>query len=170
MVRSLALTWLTVLGCSGGMQGQRESTARASCIVTTVADGDTFRCADGTRVRLLGIDSPEQGQGPTYQDARRGLQRYLRQDQAVRLEADVRPRDQYGRTLAYVWLGDTLVNEAVVRDGWAVLYTVPPNVRYVDRIRQAERAARTARRGLWADGEIRCRPAEFRKGRCGTVE
>jgi micrococcal nuclease len=165
MVRSLALLWLTLLGCSGTMQGQRQAIGRASCTVTTIADGDTFRCSDGTRVRLLGIDSPERGQGPAYQEARRGLQRYLKPAQTVALEVDVRPRDQYGRTLAYVWVGDTLVNEALVRDGWALLYTVPPNVRYVDRIRQAERAARTGKRGLWSEGEISCRPAEFRRGR-----
>ena len=36
--------------------------------------------------------------------------------------------------LAYVWAGSTLVNESMVRDGWAVLYTVPPNVKYADRL------------------------------------
>lgn len=169
MVRLLALTWLTVLGCSGAtaaLQKPETQSPRTPCIVASVADGDTFRCRGGTRVRLLTIDSPEEGQGPVYQEARRGLQRYLVQGRTVELEADVRPLDQYGRTLAWVWAGDTLVNEAVVRDGWAVLYTVPPNVKYVERIRRAERAARDARRGLWESGAVSCRPSEFRKHRC----
>jgi endonuclease YncB( thermonuclease family) len=29
------------------------------CLVASVTDGDTLRCADGTRVRLAGIDAPE---------------------------------------------------------------------------------------------------------------
>ncbi len=32
--------------------------------------------------------------------------------------------------LAYVWTGSSLVNERLVREGWAVLYTLPPNVKY----------------------------------------
>lgn len=166
MVRHLALAYLTLLGCSGAIQreGDRSGTA---CVVASVADGDTFRCRDGTRVRLLGIDSPERGQGPVYEEARRGLMRYVRVNASVRLETDVRRLDQYGRTLAYAWVGDTLINEAVVRDGWAVLYTVPPNVRYVDRIRNAEREARAHQRGVWATGPLSCRPSDFRKGRCG---
>ena len=167
MLRPLALIWLALLGCTGTMQGQRNSVPRTACTVTAVTDGDTFRCADGTRVRLLGIDSPEKGQGSPYQEARRGLQRYLRLDQTVELEIDVRPRDRYGRTLAYVWVGDTLVNEAMVEDGWAVLYTVPPNVRYVDRFRRAEYQARRAKRGLWSAGEVSCRPVDYRRRRCG---
>lgn len=30
-----------------------------SCSVASITDGDTLRCADGTRVRLAGIDAPE---------------------------------------------------------------------------------------------------------------
>ncbi len=167
MLRPLALTWLTLIGCSGTMQGQRNAVARSTCTVASVTDGDTFRCTNGIRVRLLGIDSPEKGQGPAYQEARRGLLRYLHPREIVELEADVRPHDQYGRTLAYVWVGDTLVNEALVRDGWAVLYTVPPNVRHVERLRRAEADAQAEGRGVWSDGKVNCRPAEFRKGKCG---
>jgi micrococcal nuclease len=167
MVRALALFSVTLLGCSGAIQGQeQQAPARTRCTVASVADGDTFRCTNGTRVRLLQIDSPEAGQGEVYARARAGLQRYLGKGQEVRLEYDVRPADQYGRTLAYVWSGKTLVNEAVVRDGWAVQFTLPPNVRYVDRIRAAEREARAKKRGLWADGDVTCRPADFRRKKC----
>lgn len=166
MVRALALTLLTLAGCHGAMQGQGERSAAIPCTVASVTDGDTIRCTDGTRVRLLGIDSPERAQGDEYHSARAALLRYLPPGETVRLEHDVRPLDQYRRTLAYVWAGDTLVNEAMVREGWAVLYTVPPNVRYVDRLRAAEREARDARRGLWRDGEVECRPADFRRDKC----
>ncbi len=39
----------------------KRSTSASSftCDVATITDGDTLRCADGTRVRLAGIDAPE---------------------------------------------------------------------------------------------------------------
>jgi micrococcal nuclease len=42
----------------------------------------------------------------------------------------VRTRDRYGRLLAYVWAGDTMVNAELVRLGYAQVMTVPPNVKY----------------------------------------
>ena len=136
------------------------------CRVARVADGDTFYCRDGRKVRLIGIDSPELAQGVAGNRARGELRRLLPPDATVRLEADAAPRDRYGRTLAYVWRGDRMVNEAMVREGWAVLYTVPPNVRYARRLERAQREARAHRAGLWAEGGFDCPPSAFRRGGC----
>ncbi len=138
-------------------------------MVARVIDGDTFRCRDGTRVRLIGIDSPERGQGPAARAAAQALARWLPRGRMVRLELDVVATDRYGRTLAWVWVADTLVNEAMVRAGWAMLYTVPPNVKYVDRLTRAQRAARAARVGLWRQGEPTCSPARFRRKECAGL-
>jgi micrococcal nuclease len=74
----------------------------------------------------------------------------------VALELDVETRDRFGRLLAYVWLPDgTLFNATLLEAGQARLLTIPPNVRYVDRFRPLERAAREARRGLWASDDSR---------------
>jgi len=140
--------------------------AGPTCVVARIVDGDTFYCADRTKVRLTGVDSPERGQGRVARQASAALARRLPRGRRVVLELDVTRRDRYGRTLAWVWVGDTLVNEALVRDGWAVRYTVPPNVKYVDRLGVAERSARAARLGLWADGERACRPADWRRHAC----
>ncbi|MGA9159879.1 MAG: thermonuclease family protein [Actinomycetota bacterium] len=51
--------------------------------------------------------------------------------------------------LAYVWLGNELFNETLIREGYAFVTTYPPNVRYVDRFRAALREARSADRGVW---------------------
>ena len=56
----------------------------------------------------------------------------------MRLERDVAPRDRYGRELAHVWSGPRLVNEALVLEGWAMLYTVPPNVKYAERLERGK--------------------------------
>jgi micrococcal nuclease len=67
----------------------------------------------------------------------------------VRLQFDLERIDPFGRTLAYVWLGDELFNETLVREGYAFVTTYPPNVRYLDRFRAAQREARSAGRGVW---------------------
>jgi micrococcal nuclease len=82
------------------------------------------------------------------------------------LEADVAPTDRYGRQLAYVWVGTTFVNEAMVRDGWAVLYTVPPNVKYAPRLERAQKEARARGAGLWVERGFECPPSDFRRDRC----
>jgi micrococcal nuclease len=58
--------------------------------------------------------------------------------------------DRFDRTLAYVWVGGSLFNERLLREGVAVLATFPPNVRYVDRFRAAQQRAREAGVGLWS--------------------
>jgi micrococcal nuclease len=70
-------------------------------------------------------------------------------DRDVRLELDVEERDRYGRLLAYVYVGGTNVGAELVRRGYAVPLTVPPNVRHVTDISRLARDARSNRRGLW---------------------
>lgn len=137
-----------------------------SCVVKRVSDGDTFRCEDGRRIRLIGIDSPETEQEPYGEAARQALLQRIPLHAVVRLETDVAPIDRYGRVLAYVWVGSSLVNETMVRDGWALLYTVPPNVRYVERLAQAQKRARANGAGLWSQGGFACAPSRFRRDRC----
>jgi micrococcal nuclease len=145
---------------------QPETRPQTSCIVSRVADGDTFRCVDGRRVRLIGIDSPESQQQPYGARARSALLEMLPPGAVVRLETDVGLKDRYGRLLAYAWVGPTLVNEAMVRDGWAALYTVPPNVKYVERLIRAQNEARALGAGLWGQRGFECRPSDFRRNRC----
>lgn len=117
--------------------------------VVRVLDGDTIEVELGgerERVRYIGIDTPEMGdERPEIRalafEARRANARLV-EGRRVRLELDVEKRDRYGRLLAYVWVGDTLVNEALVRAGYAAPYTFPPNVRYVEGFVEAARLAR----------------------------
>ena len=137
------------------------------CRVERVTDGDTFVCAGGRRVRLLLIDAPEMQQGPYGARARRELQRLLAPGTTARLEYDVEKRDRYGRTLAYVYdPAGTMVNEAMLRSGYAVVIVYPPNVQYVERMRAAAADAREAKRGLWATNAFDCTPRDYRRSRC----
>lgn len=121
--------------------------------VVRVVDGDTIEIADGEHVRYIGIDAPESAnpRAPVQCfgfEARRRNQE-LTEGKAVWLERDLSDRDRYGRLLRYVRLGETMVNEQLVREGYVRVHTVPPDVRYTERFQSAEREAREAGRGLW---------------------
>ena len=134
-----------------------ESPPALEGVVVKVVDGDTIhvRLPDRVeKVRYIGVNTPEvhhptRGEEPGGRQAAE-VNRTLVEGRRVRLELDVRTRDRYGRLLAYVWLGDVMVNAELVRLGYAQVMTVPPNVRHQALFVTLQRAARTARRGLWA--------------------
>jgi micrococcal nuclease len=118
--------------------------------VTSVVDGDTIHVQLGSTdesVRLIGIDATEKGEAFSKEAA--SALTALLGGKTVRLEKDVEERDQYGRLLAYVWVGKTLANVEMLKEGMATLYTVPPNVKYVDELTAAQQEAKTAERGVW---------------------
>jgi micrococcal nuclease len=158
----LGLTAALVSCAPSGLPGQQTS----DCVVARISDGDSFRCQDGRRIRLIGIDTPEQQQRPYGAQSYSALLRMAPPGTALKLESDVGSADRYGRVLAYAWKDTVLVNEAMVKDGWAVQYTVPPNVRYAERFGRAQKEARALGRGLWGGRAFDCSPADFRRGNC----
>jgi micrococcal nuclease len=128
-----------------------------------VTDGDTIRVdVDGRNepVRLILIDAPEthDPNNPAEcfgQEATTYLSWLLSLGGDLYLETDVSDRDRFGRLLRYVWLdfGDGevyLVNEALVRADYAAFSTFPPDVKYVEEIREAGQFAREHSYGLWS--------------------
>ena len=130
-------------------------TARSEPVmVRAVIDGDTIDVTTFGRVRLLGIDAPEIGRGfdtaaPFAREARDRLTQLILH-RWVRLEQEGASIDSYNRHLAYVLTEDGLfVNAALVREGFATILTIPPNVSHAADLRALERGARAGRRGLW---------------------
>lgn len=147
-----------------GAQEQNDLPAR----VVTVHDGDTVSViVNGRkeRVRLIGIDAPELGQRPWGPIAKRYLAGLLdHAGQTVTLEFDVVRRDKYGRLLAYIWTRDKkLINLEMVNDGYALLFTFPPNVRYVEILRKAERSAKEKGLGIWGKDGLGEMPKEYKR-------
>jgi micrococcal nuclease len=128
-------------------------------LVLGVVDGDTIDVqinGDSRRVRYIGVNAPETVH-PTrgvecFGAEASAYNRALVSGQSVRLEKDMSETDQYGRLLRYVYVDEVLVNEALVAEGYANVSTYPPDVRYTDRFRAAEAAARAAGKGLWGAG------------------
>ncbi len=126
--------------------------------VTKVIDGDTFWTDDGMepfKVRFIGIDAPETRntrwkKKGYYANESKKYVRSKTEHQWVRLEYDVQPKDKYRRTLAYVYLEDgTFLNASLVEQGYAVVSTYPPNVKYVEVFIKLQKRAREKNKGLW---------------------
>lgn len=120
--------------------------------VTRVIDGDTIVLENGKVLRYIGIDSPETR-------GRKGMECYAMEAEnankklvlgkQVRLEKDVSETDRYGRILRYVFVGKIFVNEYLVKEGYAKAVSYPPDIKYQDKFRKAEKYARQNNKGLW---------------------
>lgn len=140
-------------------------------IVTKITDGDTLKVIykdENTGVRLIGIDTPESRANPkAKKDALRSgddvrtitalgkkatafTKSLVSKGDEVTLEFDAQKRDKYGRLLAYVYLKDgRMLNEEIIRGGYASPMTIPPNVKYAELFQKAYKEARGKKRGLW---------------------
>jgi micrococcal nuclease len=147
---------LLVLACTLSLWGATSSAREMEGTVVWIVDGDTIHVRIGStieKVRYIGVNTPEvhhptKGEEPGGREASE-VNRQLVAAKRVRLQLDVQERDRYGRLLAYVWLGDLMVNAEMVRQGYAQVMTIPPNVRYQDLFLKLQRDAREAGRGLW---------------------
>lgn len=134
-----------------GIEGEK-------ALVTKVIDGDTIEIQNGQTVRLVGIDTPEtvdprRPVGCFGKEASNETKNLLAGRQVI-LQKDVSETDKYKRLLKYVFLpledGQILfVNDYLVRAGFAKVYTYPPDVKFNEQFKQAEKEARESSKGLW---------------------
>jgi micrococcal nuclease len=133
--------------------------ALVDATLVRVIDGDTFDVAVGgatQRVRIIGVDAPETNGAPICfgREATEKVTELLSEAGGrMQLEKDVSETDRYGRILRYVWLetssGRVMLNEEMVRLGYAQVSTFPPDVKYQERFLGAQREAKAGNRGLW---------------------
>lgn len=163
------LAGVLVAACGTSPPGAAPEVPAGQAVIVRVVDGDTVvaRLRSGEeRVRLIGIDTPETKKPDTPvecfgAESSARLGQLLPAGTTVRFERDVDERDRYGRLLAYAHrLGDDLfVNRAMVAEGFAASYTVPPNVAHAADFDAAARAARRSGLGLWGRCGGNHRPA-----------
>ncbi|MDD5622286.1 MAG: thermonuclease family protein [Actinomycetota bacterium] len=121
-------------------------------LVKEVVDGDTIVLSNGSRVRLIGINTPEHGMY-FFEEAKEVLEAIVLGKEIV-LEKDISNKDKYGRLLRYVYAGDLFVNLEMVKRGFANAYTYPPDVEHNEEFLEAERYARENNLGLWLKSKV----------------
>ena len=162
MLRRVSFILICLLFTVSGAQAGTFSVIGKSRWVSVayIFDGDTFRTRSGERIRLLGINTPEvahnaQPEQPYAKQAKRRLTQLIL-GKSVRLSLDREKRDKYGRTLAQVYLRDgRWINQILVAEGLAHVYTFAPNFHWADALLRAEKTARTDMRGLWKSSRFR---------------
>ncbi|MCM0591509.2 MAG: thermonuclease family protein [Gloeotrichia echinulata IR180] len=118
-----------------------------------------------SQVRLIGIDAPDLRQQPWGDDAKEALEALMGSaEQPVKLEFDIETKDKIGRTLAYVWKDNVLLNEQMVKQGYGLFVARSPNHKYDQLLERAQQWARLMGQGIWnPEKPMRLTPAEFRR-------
>ncbi|SFF86451.1 thermonuclease family protein [Neptunomonas qingdaonensis] len=128
--------------------------------VRYVYDGDTLQLSDRRKVRLVGLNTPELKEGPAWsrfvaKQAKSTLQQWLSLQQNVYLQVEQDARDDYGRILGY------LVNAkgedpavALLEKGLAYAVVIAPNIEKQRCYFAAEKRARLADVGVWAQAAV----------------
>lgn len=124
-----------------------------NALVTRVVDGDTIELENGQKVRLIGINTPEtkdpNKEIECFGDEASAKTSELLLNKTVLLEKDVSETDRYGRLLRYIYLDEIMINEQLVKNGYALASSYPPDVKYQEKLKQAEIFARKNNLGLW---------------------
>ena len=122
-------------------------------------DGREQRC------RLIGIDAPETGQEPWGLRAHEHLRKILKDlHWQVSVEIGLEQFDKYNRLLVYLWTkDDQLINEQMILDGYAVLFTFQPNSKYAGRFNKAQNIAREKKLGIWGPNGLTETPVDYKK-------
>jgi micrococcal nuclease len=132
-------------------------------VVRYVVDGDTIILETGEPVRYLGIDAPEMEHDGEPNEFMALESRRLNHDTVnhnrVRLEFDQEKRDHHGRLLAYVFLQNgEMVNALLVKKGLARVLAVKPNLKYFHLLLESQRGAIKEKAGLWVKAPERPEP------------
>lgn len=147
-----------------GIETSTKTSSKTSSVIAgeyevlSVTDGDTFEINyNGTKekVRLIGVDTPESVHPDSKKNNEYGKKasnytKSLLEGKTVKLEFDVSPTDKYGRLLAYIYLENgEMLNEKLLKEGYAQVATYPPNVKYVENFKALQKEARENKVGFW---------------------
>jgi micrococcal nuclease len=156
---AVILAALALGGCGASRPaapGPPAGAPEARVAVTDVVDGDTIEVELGGRiedVRYIGIDTPETVKEDTpvqcFGHRASDYNRKLVSGRRVLLRFDRERRDQYGRLLAYVYVGGRMVNAELVRRGYARTLRIAPNTAHAALFARLELRAGRAGRGIW---------------------
>jgi micrococcal nuclease len=159
----LLLGFLTA--CQAGMP----LVSKVSVVVDRAVSGNTIELTlDGQaqRVRLMGINAPLLTQKPWGTAAKERLEA-LTSNQQFQLELVAPEIKKKGSTAesstkyGYLWQGDRLINEQLIREGQGLADTRYVNSQYERRLVRAQAYARIMAAGIWShDAPLRTDPRD----------
>jgi hypothetical protein len=117
----------------------------------TILDGNTLELPDGNRLRLIGSDA-------RHELVVTGIASFFSTPREIEIEKDAETLDETGRSWVYFYGQDRMLNLHLVENGLALASIVPPNTRYKELFIEAERTAKAAKRGIWAERELATEP------------
>ncbi|MEK4495080.1 S-layer homology domain-containing protein [Ureibacillus sp. FSL W8-0352] len=133
--------------------------------VSRVVDGDTFELVNGSKVRLIGVNTPESTtRTEVFGKEASNYTTSKLEGKTVYLQKDVSETDRYGRLLRLVWMEvptdvmdeneirTKMFNADLVLNGYAQPATYAPDVTYSEFFVKFAREARENNRGLWRYG------------------
>ena len=131
-------------------QNVQEDQVPTSPVVTRIIDGDNLELDSGDSVRLYGVNCPEKNK-PLSQEAI-DLTTKLALDQQIKIEYQPNyKKDRWDRILGYVFIGDTHLNEQLVKSGLCevVIYEKRAKLVYQDELLEAQAQAKEQKLGQW---------------------
>lgn len=130
--------------------------------VRRIYDGDTILVSighDSFTVRIMGMDTPEEFDPDVpvecfAAEASARTAQLIPEGTLIYLDRDITDFDRFGRTLRYVWYIDgdgryRLLEDSMIREGYAVLSVFRPNLKYVHLLAEAQARAQESGLGLW---------------------
>lgn len=125
--------------------------------VTQVFDGDTIKLADGRKLRLIGINTPERGhdgnkEQPFYLEAKNQLQQIVKNNHfRLNIVLGQDKHDRYKRLLADVFTRDGQnISATLLKKGFGYYIAIPPNIKFLECHIKSEIEAQKFKRGIWA--------------------
>lgn len=161
VVAALILSAPVAQACVGLADGPRG-------VVASVTDGDTVVLDSGVVVRLIGTQAPKLPLGrdgfetwPLAPEAKAALETMVL-GKPVRLRYGGERVDRHGRSLGQLFVGDgeIWVQQQMVADGLARVYSFPDNRSCLAELMAAEAKARTMALGIWGDPYYMVRRAD----------
>src|SRR3989339_468074 len=115
--------------------------------VNRVIDGDTFDIENGVRIRLYEVNAPEYPKDCLGVDAKTRMEDLIL---SKIISLDKIGKDNFGRTLAYVYLDKLSINETMAEEGLAYFEKGKTMTENSLIIEQSQEKAKSAGRGVWS--------------------
>lgn len=134
---------------SKNIQNDLKHVGLISCI-----DGDTANLnVNGStqKVRFIAIDTPEVTSNDFYANEARDYVCNRLSQGPIYLEFDPGSDqfDKYGRMIAWVYVGDSLLQKEIVEEGYGKVKYIYGDYKYVDELNQLQSQAKKSKLGIW---------------------